>query len=120
MRKAFTLGGYSYTAPDPIGAGVRARISQITAEISDEKKIKNEPSEIIQRYYYDYSLRLLEIILTPEPNSVPIKESYDSATDEEVQAIMDFFGSSANGKTKSASNKTSGSANSKRTQQAKT
>jgi hypothetical protein len=114
MRKTFLLGGNSYTAPDPIGAGIRARISQITADIADEKKIPNN-NEIIQRYFYDYSLRLLEIVLIPSEGSPSIKESYDSATDEEVQAVMDFFSGSVSGKTKSAPSRTKGSGSSKRT-----
>ncbi len=113
MRKTFLLGGYSYTAPEIIGAGIRARAAQITADIADEKNIKNDTQGIIQRYFYDYSLKLLELILIPSEGSPPIKEAYDSATDEEVQAITNFFAGNANSKTKSASGKASGSANSK-------
>lgn len=114
MRKTFLLGGNPYTAPDPIGAGIRARISQITGEIADEKKVPNETG-LIKRYYYEYTLRLLEILLMPEPNSVSVKEAYDIATDEEVQDVMTFFQTGVTGKTKSASGKINALGNSKRT-----
>ncbi len=120
MRKTFLLGGSPFTAPDPIGAGVRARISQITSEIAEIKKVENKPEDIIQRYFYDYSLRLLEIILQPSDGGPSVKDAYDSATDEEVQLVMDFFALNAGGKTKSASSKTSGSNASKKTAKVKT
>jgi hypothetical protein len=118
MRKTFQLGGYPFTAPEVIGVGIRARASQITTDISEERKIPNDPQQIIQRYFYDYSLKLLELILTPSENSPSVKDAYDIATDEEVQAIMGFFGQSANGKTTSAKSKAKGLQNSKRTAEA--
>ena len=121
MRNTFQLGGKSFTAPDPIGAGVRARIAQITSDIADEKKVPNkteaDTEAIIKRYYYDYSLRLLEIILTGETS---IKEAYDSATDAEVKEVMDFFALNVNGKTLTETGKTKDSKDSKKTAQQST
>lgn len=117
MRKTFQLGGFSFTAPDPIGAGVRARIAQITADIADEKKVPNNAEAIVSRYYYDYTLRMLEILLTGDAN---VKEAYDSATDEEVKKVMDFFASSVGGKTLTEKSKTEGLEDSKKTAKQKT
>lgn len=117
MRKTFQLGGFSFTAPDPIGAGVRARIAQITADIADEKKVPNNAEAIVSRYYYDYTLRMLEILLTGESS---IKEAYDSATDSEVKLVMDFFALNVNGKTLTETGKTKDSKDSKKTAQQST
>jgi hypothetical protein len=99
MRKTFLLGGSPFTAPDPIGAGIRARAKQISADINDEKGTKLSTEDVIDRYSYEYFLRLLELLLTPDKGSPSVKESYDSATDEEVKDVMDFFSVSVSGKT---------------------
>lgn len=118
MRKIFLLAGKSFTAPDPIGAGIRARINQIVADIAEEKNVKNDPEAIVQRYYYDYSVRMLEILLSSEEHNV--REAYDSATDEEVKKVMDFFALSVGGKTKTEKDKTEDSNDSKKTVKQKT
>lgn len=118
MRKIFLLAGKSFTAPDPIGAGIRARINQIVADIAEEKNVKNDPEAIVQRYYYDYSVRMLEILLSSEEHNV--REAYDSATDEEVKKVMDFFASSVGGKTLTEKSKTEGLEDSKKTAKQKT
>lgn len=119
MRKTFLLGGHPYTAPDPIGAGIRARAKQITDDIADEKKAPHDTESIIERYYYDYSLRILEVILTPSDGSPSVKEAYDSATDEEVRGVMDFFAVNVSGKTLSELSKTKDLPATKRTPKAK-
>lgn len=119
MRKTFLLGGSPFTAPEFIGAGILARASQISPDIADEKKVKNEG--IATRYTYEYSLRLFELLLTPElPSVVTVKEAYDLATNEEVTAISNFFLTNASGKTKSAPSKANDSSAFKKIAKART
>jgi len=75
--KLGTLGGYEYSAPWRIGAGIVSRVQEENS-MSPNKLYKN-------------SLYLFEQILTPIDGSPSVKEAYDYASNEEVEFWVNFF-----------------------------
>lgn len=118
LKQTFTLGGFNYTAPIKIGAGIRARFAEkqmdmiLKGEHSSKmlkslKDVSGDTDEALKNKYldmaqaftftngYNISLLILETVLTPAEGSPSIKEAYEIATEEEANKIISFFSGQA-------------------------
>ena len=119
--RTFTLGGAEFTAPEKIGAGARARITQALVSIARQKYVKAVDTDIslygelkdpealmtwcFTEYPYDTVVALLTNVLTPA-GSVSVTEAYEAAEDQEVAAVISFFNVAASSKIGGGQNST--------------
>jgi hypothetical protein len=132
-RILWVLGGHQFTSLARVGAGHRARYAEQQMQAAIEaggKSVldlatyegRNDLGAIVQNYAsmnpYKAMLSILETVLTPCEGSPSVAEAYDLATEEEVQAVVDFFGGTSNDKTEPAQSKASAGKNSGRSRKA--
>ena len=112
----YTLGGVAYSAPDKLGAGARARVIQALVGIGRQKYAEavnidvslfgelKDPQALLAWCLENYPYDTVKVILeqTLKPITLSVMEGYDMATEEEVAAVLSFFGVNATGKTADA------------------
>ena len=100
-RKRFTIAGAEFSAPNPVGAAIYARLKENAADDlralgASDKDISSDTewlkwlTKLLQQKPMVGSLRILESLLRPE-SGVSVIDAYESDVKGEVAEPLTFF-----------------------------